>query len=213
MRVREGAPGRFPDHCQSRSAAFYSVGCIEAHSGRRAQPDRMGFHLRGLPTQPYGTERESVRKKLTLTLLVSVLVANGVMHTATAQNSPSPVDVPGRTAPPIPGSTQLPLGGSRSLSSAGCGGNLETVIGGVVESVTGTVIDTPSALMQEWVPYTQTSVGPDGRPCARTAWRQVTDPIVGGGLFRLPDQETNNILAQYPPCPPDPNQPVQDPIL
>lgn len=66
---------------------------------------------------------------------------------------------------------------------------------------------------KRYVPYTRIITGPDGKPCASTGWREVNDPIIGDDLFRLPDQESNNILADYAPCPQDPNQPAEEPSV
>jgi len=64
-----------------------------------------------------------------------------------------------------------------------------------------------------YVPYDRLTTGPDGQTCVTTGYREVTDPTLGDAIFQLPDQDLNNILATYPPCPAQPDQPAETPAM
>ena len=87
------------------------------------------------------------------------------------------------------------------------------IITRIVESVRSAGSDGSSGgePRRAYVPFTRIVTGPDGRPCTTTGFREVTDPSIGEGLFRLPEQEVGNILGVYPPCPESPADPARDP--
>ena len=64
---------------------------------------------------------------------------------------------------------------------------------------------------KRYAAYERVSTDPEGRPCLTTGYRELPEDTAptGEAIYGLP--QPRNILAEYPPCPAQPDQPQETP--